>query len=91
MERLHLESIESELILSYGSRTEGSLVLSINVDGTVSNTSTIKILSSARIILERSARPQVAGTPVSARIKILDGENNLITGFSSVASITLPQ
>lgn len=88
---MHLDSIESELILSYGSKDEGMIQIDINVDGVVSTTKSIKILSGARVLLERSARPQVAGDPITGRLRVLDAEGNLITGFSSVANITLPE
>ncbi len=74
VEELHLDSIESELILSYGSSTAGKFSVDISIDGMVQNTSDITILPSARIVFERSSEPKVAGAPVTSRIKVLDAD-----------------
>ena len=57
---MQLDSIESELILSYGALESGVLTLTFSIDGTVQLISNIDILSKARVVLERSKKPEVA-------------------------------
>lgn len=79
------------MILSYGSSTAGKLTLSISIDGVIQTETAIDIFPTARVVFERSSQPVVAGLPITAHIKVLDGNGNIISGFSSVADMTLPE
>lgn len=61
-------------------------------DSAVSSNETLRIIEMPRIQLSRSAVPKVGGDPVDIRIDVLDAvTGNLISGFDSVVSLSLPE
>ena len=65
MSEIQMDSIDNELILSYGSTGAGKMRISVSIDGTIQTSTSIDIYPSARVVLERSARPVVASSPIT--------------------------
>ncbi len=84
--------MESESSIAFGSDTPGSMTLSFTVDGIKTQTFPIRVLESAKVQLERvGGVPLVGGDPVKVRLRVLDTNNEVVSGFSSFAHLDIPE
>lgn len=52
--------------------------------------STIQVIDSAKLVLLRSAVPRAGDGDMDIAIQIVDGNGAVLSGFNSVATLTLP-
>lgn len=70
--QLHLDALESERLIEFGSDTAGTMQIHVSVDGTVQTTTQVQVYQTAKVILERSSKPTVGSGAIDVRLRVID-------------------
>jgi hypothetical protein len=89
--KMTIDAMEADIPVLLGSDNAGSIDIKVSTDSGKWTTGSIRVLDEIKTILIRSADPQVGGDTVEVSLKIVDGNENSLTWFSSVASLELPE
>lgn len=87
---MHIDAMEPQIPVYVTADNAGEATVTISTDGWISTSTTLRIIDTAKLILSRPIEPQVGGDIVKMTLRIVDAAGNILSGFNSVAALSLP-
>lgn len=86
----HVDLLEPSFSIRIGSTTPGLLRVRARVDGKEVGSMQIQVISYAGVRIIRNGEPTVDGDVLPVSIKVVDQNGTTLSGFTSVATLSLP-